>query len=108
MSTKGTITIAGLRAYGEVGKISALTTLERISMRKQKIQVPHYEPISSEVAWLPLSEIAQVEISSEDANHPIESALLPNQGDGWRADIPGVQLIRLRFDSPQRLQRIRL
>lgn len=77
-------------------------------MRKQNIQAPKYMPPSSEATWLPLSEIAQVEITSEDANHPIESALLPNPGNGWRADVPGVQLIRLRFDAPQRLQLIRL
>jgi hypothetical protein len=58
--------------------------------------------------WLPLDELATVELSSEDASHPIESALLPGAGAGWRAAKPGKQTIRLLFDQPLRLRRIRL
>jgi hypothetical protein len=47
-----------------------------------------------------------VEITSEDATHPIESALLPGQERGWRAGQSGEQTIRLIFDQPQRLRRI--
>lgn len=60
-------------------------------------------------AWLDLERLAEVEITSEDPAHPIESALLPGAGGtGWRAAGPGVQTIRLRFAAPQRLRRIRL
>jgi hypothetical protein len=52
--------------------------------------------------------LAEVEITSEDATHPIESALLPAGGSGWRAGGPGKQTIRLRFAHPQGLRRIRL
>src|SRR5262249_13099370 len=43
---------------------------------------------------------------SEDAAHPIESALLPGRASGWRAAGPGKQTIRLLFNHPQRLRRI--
>ena len=56
--------------------------------------------------WLDLERLAQVEITSEDAAHPIESALLPDRGTGWRAANPGEQTIRLLFEHPQRLRRI--
>ena len=56
--------------------------------------------------WLNLASVAEVEITSEDAAHPIESALLPGRGSGWRAGGPGEQTIRLLFGRPQRLQRI--
>ena len=58
--------------------------------------------------WLKLDELAEVEISSEDAWHPIESALLAGTGSGWRAAVPGQQTIRLLFAQPQQLRRIRV
>ena len=58
--------------------------------------------------WLKLDELAEVEISSEDARHPIESALLAGAGSGWRAAVPGQQTIRLLFAQPQQLRRIRV
>jgi len=56
--------------------------------------------------WLDLDRLAQVEITSEDAAHPIESALLPDRGSGWRAAGPGEQTIRLLFAHPQQLKQI--
>ena len=57
--------------------------------------------------WLDLERLAQVEITSEDTAHPIESALMPGRGgSGWRAAGPGEQTIRLLFAHPQRLRRI--
>ncbi len=58
--------------------------------------------------WLDLERLAQVEITSEDADLPIESALIPSIGSGWRAVQPGKQTIRLLFDEPLRLTRIHL
>jgi len=34
--------------------------------------------------WLNLDTIAQVEVTSEETAHPIESGLLPNREPGWR------------------------
>lgn len=58
--------------------------------------------------WLDLEKVAQVEVSSEEAQHPIEAALLPGVSAGWRAAAPGQQLVRLMFDKPQNLRLIRL
>jgi hypothetical protein len=61
-------------------------------------------------AWdqgcLDLNTAASVEVSSEDENYPIESALLGDKKTGWRAAESGTQTIRLIFDSPQNLRRI--
>ena len=58
--------------------------------------------------WLSLEDLAEVELSSEDPAHPIESALRSDGTAGWRAAAPGHQKVRLRFHSPQRLRRIRM
>lgn len=56
--------------------------------------------------WLNVEELAEVEITSEDSAHPIESALVSGGTTGWRAAGPGKQTVRLLFASPQRLRRI--
>jgi hypothetical protein len=58
--------------------------------------------------WLDLAIIAQVEISSEDESYPIEAALSPGNGAGWRAAESGKQTIRILFDEPQRIRTIHL
>jgi hypothetical protein len=55
-----------------------------------------------------LNRIASVQVSSEEADYPIESALLLEGKRGWRAAEPGMQIIRLIFDEPQTLRRILL
>jgi hypothetical protein len=59
-------------------------------------------------SWLDLQRLAQVELTSEDAAHPIEAALLPSAGAGWRAARAGEQTIRLLFDELQSVRRIQL
>ena len=49
-----------------------------------------------------------VEVTSEQEDYPIESALLLRETRGWRASRPGAQTVRLVFDEPQRLKRIAL
>lgn len=75
-------------------------------MRKQIIASPRQQTESPGQDWLSLEGIAEVEITSEDAAHPIESALIPGRTSGWRAAGPGMQTIRLRFEHPQALRRI--
>jgi len=58
--------------------------------------------------WLDLDVLADVELTSEDAAHPVEAALMSGDGSGWFASECGTQSIRLVFHSPQRLRRIRL
>lgn len=73
-------------------------------MRKRVIGQTESTAVSD---WLPIERLAQVEVSSEDPAHPIESALLPD-GRGWRAAEAGEQMVRLLFDQPQQIRRIRL
>ena len=58
--------------------------------------------------WLDLENLAQAELTSEDASHPIESALKPGVGSGWQASEPGRQTVRLLFDKPLRVRRVHL
>jgi hypothetical protein len=75
-------------------------------MRKRIIPPVQKDTSPPDEEWLDLEPLAQVEITSEDAAHPIESALLPGRGSGWRAAGPGEQTVRLLFTHPQRLRRI--
>jgi hypothetical protein len=77
-------------------------------MRKRIIAPREEAPASAEDDWLDLERLAEVEVSSEEIAHPIEAALLPGRGSGWRAAAPGEQTIRLLFTRPQRLKRISL
>jgi len=77
-------------------------------MRKRIIGHGPRDVASAEPGWLDLERLAQVEITSEDADYPIESALIPGTGSGWRAAQPGEQTIRLLFDEPLSLKRIHL
>lgn len=77
-------------------------------MRKRIIEPIQQAAASSEQGWLNVEDIAEVEITSEDAAHPIEFALLPGAAAGWRAAGPGAQTIRLLFSHPQPLRRILL
>lgn len=56
--------------------------------------------------WLDLEAVARVRLTSEDANHPIESALGPSTRPGWRAAEPGEQTIWISFNAPQRIRQI--
>ena len=58
--------------------------------------------------WLRLHDLAEVEVTSEDKEHPIESAFNFGQDAGWYAALPGKQSIRLIFDQPRPIKRIYL
>jgi hypothetical protein len=77
-------------------------------MRKRLVGHGPGEVAAAEPGWLNLEHLVQVEINSEDVGYPIESALLPGTGSGWRAAQSGEQTIRLLFDEPLRLKRIQL
>jgi len=49
-----------------------------------------------------------VEVTSEEKEYPVESALVSGEMRGWRAVDSGTQTLRLIFDEPQRLTRISL
>ncbi len=77
-------------------------------MRKRQISpTPPKVPPPGQ-AWLDVDSAALVEVTSEENGFPIESALVEAENRGWRAGGPGIQTIRLIFDEPQKLRRIRL
>ena len=76
-------------------------------MRKRIINAAQPDPPQT-CEWLNVEEIAQVEVSSEDPQYPIESAFKSGKSLGWRASQPGEQSIRLLFDEPKDLRRIQL
>ena len=51
---------------------------------------------------------AEAEVTSEDRDFPLESALGILPGPGWKAARPGPQTIRLLFDHPLNVRRIHL
>lgn len=77
-------------------------------MRKQLITRESVGERAVEGTFLDLEALARVEITSEADGHPIEAALVAGRGDGWRADGPGPQKIRILFDEPCRVRRVRL
>jgi hypothetical protein len=77
-------------------------------MRKRMIDQERQNVVPVEQGWLDLQSMAQVEVTSEDAVNPIEAALVPGAGLGWRAAQAGEQTIRLLFDELRRVRRIQL
>jgi hypothetical protein len=77
-------------------------------MRKRIITEGTHGIVPPEDDWLDLENLAQAELTSEAASHPIESALKPGVGSGWRASEPGQQTVRLLFDKPLRVKRVQL
>jgi hypothetical protein len=77
-------------------------------MRKRIISRNQEQSYPVDEAWLDLESLAQVEVSSEESQHPIEAALLPSASPGWRAAAPGQQVVRLLFDEPRNLRLIHL
>jgi len=76
-------------------------------MRKRIVPKDQQQsPQLPDECWLDIERIADVELTSEDSAYPIESALLPGSGSGWRAGEAGEQTIRLVFTSPQQIHRI--
>jgi hypothetical protein len=61
-----------------------------------------------EQEWLDIEHAAKVEVTSEDPNFPIESALISGREEGWRAAARGEQIIRIVFDKKRDLRCIRL
>ena len=75
-------------------------------MRKRIIPTEEQDAVVPDQDWLSIEELTEVEITSEDAAHPIEAALLPGQQGGWRAAQSGEQTIRFLFTTPQPIRRI--
>jgi hypothetical protein len=79
-------------------------------MRKRLIELSPSPASGVDPAWLPLDALCEAELTSESTDFPIEGALglSSETSGGWRAGLSGMQTIRLRFDAPRRVSRIRL
>ena len=77
-------------------------------MRKRLITPIQQSVRSDHEERLDLNTAALVEVTSEEKDYPVESALISGEAKGWRAAKPGTQTIRLIFDAPQKLKRISL
>jgi hypothetical protein len=77
-------------------------------MRKRILQQDSQDNPSANHNWLNLEDLGQVEVTSEDPEHPVEAALILGTGSGWRAAQADSQTIRLLFDEPQQLKHIHL
>jgi hypothetical protein len=77
-------------------------------MRKRLITPIPQAGTPHDEGWLDLDREAMVEVTSEEKDYPVESALVSGEMRGWRAAASGTQTIRLIFDKPQRLTRISL
>jgi len=77
-------------------------------MRKRLLTPTSQDAPPLDESWLKLDTAAVVEVTSEEKDYPVESALVLGEVRGWRAAASGTQIIRLFFDKPQRLARISL
>jgi hypothetical protein len=66
-------------------------------MRKRLITPISQDAPPHDEGWLDLDDAAVVEVTSEEKEYPVESALVSGEMRGWRAAESGTQTIRLRF-----------
>ena len=77
-------------------------------MQKQIMPKPIEMVLPTQQSWLDLQHLVQIELTSEDEAHPIESAFTSGIEEGWKAAQTGEQTIRLLFDEPQHIKQIQL
>jgi hypothetical protein len=77
-------------------------------LRKQVGSKHSREPASFE-GEISIADVATVQVTSEEPDHPIDNAFDHNRGPGgsrWIADGPGEQTVILLFASPQAIRKI--
>ena len=77
-------------------------------LRKQVIPKPSQGPIPLE-GEISIANVATVQVTSEETDHPIDNAFDPSRGPGgsrWIAGALGEQSVTLVFDSPQTIRQI--
>ena len=90
------------------GKLRPALEVDYWGMRKRLFTTTSQDAPHFDAGWLDFDRAAVVEVTSEEKDHPVESALVSGEMRGWRAADSGTQTIRLIFDEPQRLTRIAL
>src|SRR5712692_5554239 len=84
------------------------SSMEAPMLRKQVIPKRSGESASLE-GEIPIADVATVQVTSEQADHPIDNVFDHSRGPGgsrWVADGPGEQTVILLFDSPQTIRKI--
>lgn len=79
-------------------------------LRKQIVLRRSSESVSRE-GEISIPDVATVQVTSEEADHPIDNAFDQYRGPGgsrWIAAGPGEQTVTLLFDSPQTIRQIGL
>ena len=77
-------------------------------LRKQVIPKPSLGPIPLE-GEISIANVATVQVTSEETDHPIDNAFDPIRGPGgsrWIAGALGEQSVTLVFDRPQTIRQI--
>lgn len=77
-------------------------------LRKRIVSESLERSIGGEPGWIDLVDAAEVEITSEDPERPIDGALVVPTEAGWRAAGPGPQVLRILFDTPRTISRLYL
>jgi hypothetical protein len=78
-------------------------------MLRKQIVPRHSGESQSLEGELSIPDVATVQVTSEEANHPIDNAFDHNRGPGgtrWIAAEPGEQTLTLVFDRPQTIRKI--
>jgi hypothetical protein len=77
-------------------------------LRKQIVPTPSRRPVPLP-GEIQIADVATVQVTSEEAGHPIDHAFDHHRGPGgtrWVADAPGEQSVTLLFDQPQTIRQI--
>ena len=78
-------------------------------MLRKQVVPKHSTQSASLEGEISVADVATVQVTSEEADHPIDNAFDHNRGPGgsrWIADEPGEQTVILLFDSPQTIRQI--
>ena len=77
-------------------------------LRKQIVPSPSRGPVPLP-GEIEIADVARVQVTSEEADHPIDHAFDRNRGPGgsrWIAGAPGEQSVTLLFDHPQTIRQV--
>jgi hypothetical protein len=78
-------------------------------MLRKQIVPRRTEPLATLGSAIPIADVATVQVTSEQADHPIDHAFDQHRGPGgsrWIADTPGEQTVILVFDRPQTIRQV--
>lgn len=91
-----------------IGIIREAPEVDFPGMRKRLIRPDPQTDRSHDEGCFDFTAAAVVEVTSEEEDGPVESALISGEARGWQAARTGAQMIRVIFDEPQALKLTRL